>query len=105
MIRIAILAALLLALLAGTAHADYLKGDPRKCPAIRPADCAQQSAVWTTKAWMKTHNLVGYVGCTRFQGSLLKWDCSIITGGQTTHVRVWFRATSTGWKRQVTLNP
>lgn len=94
---------------AGTARADYLKGDPRKCPATstpqatpdKPADCAYRAAKVTLLAYMRTHVNKSWsnpMTCTQVaRTSLLKWRCSFGTGTAV----VSFRALSTGWKRQV----
>lgn len=109
----------LLAVIAGTAagvaRADYLSGDPRKCPAVstpqatpdKPAGCAYSAAKVTLLKYMRTHGHPTWsnpMTCAQVSSaSLLKWRCSFGTGSAV----VWFRPLSTGWKRvvTVTMNP
>jgi len=105
--------AILAGVAAGVARADYLKGDPRKCPpstgqtAPKPADCAKAAAKITLLTYMRAHRGKYWsnpISCTQAAPtSLLTWRCSFMSGTAV----VWFRPSSTGWTRVVTvkMNP
>lgn len=94
-------AAILAATGTAAARADFLKGDPRKCSFDKPAQCARTAATYTLVMYMRNHGHPSWsnpVTCTATV-RLVKWRCDFGTGTAT----VWFRALSTGWKRQVTV--
>lgn len=91
---------------ASAARTGYTTGDPRKCSFNKPAQCARYSAIAVLRVALQkkydTPSLYqGPTACTQAtQASLMRWNCTYGTGGKAT---VWFRGTSTGWKRVVTV--
>jgi hypothetical protein len=93
---------------AGTARAGYLTGDPRKCPVANPRYCAQTAAVATVRTVMAKRKGItkwnDYLSCQPRYGNLLQWKCSHFDSGHNADtISVVFRATSSGWKRVVTV--
>lgn len=92
-----------------TSHAATRITDPRKCATVTPGGptrhaywCAKYAAVATVRTVMARRQRVARwyapVFCDQ-AGTLLRWRCTTLLGGDSWKVSVVWRATSTGWHR------
>lgn len=118
-ILLTLAAAVIAAAAASAARADF-RSDPRKCIFNRPAQCAGDAAKTALRVAMSAREGHPWkpgtdprwdadITCTPVAASkLLKWRCSYQAApgsGISGHALIWFRATSTGWHRIVTVTP
>lgn len=93
-------------LLAGTAHAGLLKGDPRVCSYGAPRPCAQAAAIATAKQALARRDGVspwfGTLTCyTLNANNVLRWTCRWFHGGGQGTMTVTFARVNGVWVRHV----
>lgn len=94
-------------LLAGTASAGLLKGDPRSCSYGSARSCTQAAAIATAKQALGRREGVspwlGTLTCYTLNGSnVLKWTCRWYHLGENGTLTVSFAKVNGVWTRRVT---
>ena len=91
--------------LAGTAHAGLLKGDPRVCSYGAARPCAQAAAMATAKRALARRDGVspwfGTLTCYTVNANVLRWTCRWFHVGANGTMTVTFALSHGFWVRHV----
>lgn len=95
--------------IAGTAQAGLLKGDPRICAFGGARTCAQQAAIATAKRALSAHyQAYPWTWATECSPSgigVLQWTCRTFHGGEGVELGVAFKRVDGVWTRRVAFAP